>query len=107
MTASKTNRSVRCLNYLCCIEPLFPDDQQFKKLIMWLESTKIKRCKPDLLKQLSNVNSNNWHATFEKYKQELGCPSNISGREAEIDWIAGYALKKEYANKSKQCLNKI
>lgn len=77
------------------------DEQQFRKLIAWLEENKIKKYKADK-RAISDTNSSNWKSSFEQYKQDVLCPIKPNLIIEELDWFLNFALDIEYLkNKTK------
>lgn len=74
------------------------DENEFKKIISWLEVNKIKLNNQHIASQLNNLKSSDWDKNFDDYKGKLGCPVTIKTRAAELDWFLGHALQIEYEN---------
>ncbi|XP_056636339.1 RNA transcription, translation and transport factor protein [Diorhabda sublineata] len=68
------------------------DENTFRKVIIWLEENWIKKATADLVNQLKN--NRDWHITYSKYKDGLGCPV-LESRIEELQWILGYAIQIE------------
>lgn len=74
---------------------MISDDNEFKNVISWVESQKIKNGKT----KVADVNLEDWSGEYEAFKTALNCP--IKGnRNAELDWILGLAVRGEYEKKS-------
>ncbi|CAG9829468.1 unnamed protein product [Diabrotica balteata] len=69
------------------------DENTFKSIIIWLEANKIRKAPNDIINQLKN-NNRDWHNTFSKYKDGIGCPP-LKNRAEELQWILGYAVQLE------------
>uniref|UniRef100_A0A6P7FWR2 RNA transcription, translation and transport factor protein n=1 Tax=Diabrotica virgifera virgifera TaxID=50390 RepID=A0A6P7FWR2_DIAVI len=69
------------------------DENTFKSIIIWLETNKIRKAPNDVVNQLKN-NNRDWHNTFSKYKDGIGCPP-LKNRTEELQWILGYAVQLE------------
>lgn len=78
----------------------FLDATSFRKLIVWLESNKIKQADQNTLNSLKNVNSNDWLNVYNRYKNQLGCPT-LAGLVEDLQWILGYAVQIETSKNSK------
>ncbi|KAK9753443.1 RNA transcription, translation and transport factor protein [Popillia japonica] len=93
------NRKLTALEYTNADKININNDQEFRKIVGWLEQYKIKQAPNDVATILLNINSNDWNKAYEKYKNNLNCPQNLM---RELDWIAGVAIKRTYsANKTK------
>ncbi|KAI4468189.1 cle [Holotrichia oblita] len=95
------NRKLTALDYSNADKININNDQEFRKIIAWLEQHKIKQAPNDVATILQNTNSNDWNKAYEKYKSNLNCPQNLM-REGQLDWIAGIAIKTTYSTNSKE-----
>lgn len=89
-------------NKLLCLEYPNPDavnvseDKQFRNLVLWLEDQKIRNYKIEDRAELRQINSTEWPKVFEKYKNDLSCPSELTSKLDQLKWIIAYAIKLEY-----------
>ncbi|XP_017776298.1 PREDICTED: UPF0568 protein C14orf166 homolog [Nicrophorus vespilloides] len=72
------------------------DENDFCKIIIWLERNRIKFYSNEDKKALDNVNASNWSTFYDKYAKDLECPMERNPPEACLDWYLGYAIKLEY-----------
>lgn len=74
------------------------DDNQFKALIVWLEDQKIRHYKIEERGPIRDIASAEWNKAFVQYTKDLGCPVDVSDRNAVCDWMLGYAVRLEYGD---------
>lgn len=80
---------------------LYVDENQFRKIIVWLEKNKIKKYKEGDSKGITNVQSSDWYKEFEKYKTDLMCPVKSNDITENLEWFLQHAIILEYCGKSK------
>ncbi|KAJ8924191.1 hypothetical protein NQ315_006982 [Exocentrus adspersus] len=68
------------------------DPLTFKKIVVWLESNKIKNAPANTFNALKNINSREWDIVYDKYKDSLGCPA-LGSRVEELQWLLGHAVQ--------------
>ncbi|XP_018563865.1 RNA transcription, translation and transport factor protein [Anoplophora glabripennis] len=68
------------------------DPITFKKIVVWLETNRIKRAPPNIFNALKNINGGDWDNVFIKYKDGLGCPV-LETKLEELQWLLGYAVQ--------------
>lgn len=65
-------------------------------MISFLEDQKIRHYKIEDRAELRKVNSSDWNKAFDKYKNDLNCPTELKQGVEELKWILSYAIKLEY-----------
>lgn len=89
-----------CLCIYCHIQfTYFADEIQIRKIVLWLEANKIKKCSSNNASFFKNINSQDWPKHFDSYKRQVGCPS-FANRLEEVEWLLGYVIQQEYSSKS-------
>ncbi|OXU20825.1 hypothetical protein TSAR_004010 [Trichomalopsis sarcophagae] len=88
-------RKLKALDYFDCDNFNGNDLQHVKKLVPWLEDQKIRQYKIEDRKDLQNINSDQWPATFEKYLEDVGCPS-FQALLDKVEWLIGLAIRLEF-----------
>lgn len=76
------------------------DENEFRKIIVWLEKNKIKKYKESNLKSIINVQSSEWNKEFEKYKSALACPIKNNNTIENLEWFLQYVIKLKYSSNS-------
>ncbi|KAF2879471.1 hypothetical protein ILUMI_26695 [Ignelater luminosus] len=92
-------RKLSALNYPQVDSLNTSDENEVKKVILWLEENKIKKYKPESRQNIRNINSSEWKKSYDKYKQDLACPIKSDVITDELDWFIKYALELEYNSK--------
>jgi len=88
------------------------DPLQLRRLILWIEESKIRFYPPDKRQGLRDIGSAGWEQAFLKYLGDLQCPRQFKQAMNEqevnliVDWLLGIAVSTEYADNSKE-YNKI
>jgi RLL motif containing protein 1 len=91
-------------NKLICLEHPNPDgininDQKsFRNLVLWLEDQHVRLYKIEERAELRKINNTDWNRTFEKYKNDLNCPKELTSDIDQLKWIISYAIKLEYTD---------
>lgn len=91
--------NLRALGYPVADTFAVEDSGGFRKLIVWLEDTKIRLYKPEERKQLRATGAHAaWEAAFARYLHEQRCPlaSQPDARAAVLDWLLQQAVSFEY-----------
>jgi RLL motif containing protein 1 len=94
-------------NKLQCLEHPNPeainvsDEKQFRNLVLWLEEQKIRHYKIEDRTDLRKINIDSWLQAFEKYKNDLSCPEELTSKLDQLKWIVAYAVKLEYLDNGK------
>lgn len=94
-------------NKLKCLEHPNPDgvnvndEKQFRNLLLWLEEQKIRHYKIEDRGELRKINKDSWLQAFDKYKNDLSCPTELITKLDQLKWIVGYAVKLEYLDNGK------
>lgn len=89
-------------NKLLCLEHPNPesvnvnDQKSFRNLILWLEDQIIRHYTIDDRDGLRKITSPEWTKSFEKYKNDLNCPKELTADIDQLKWIISYAVKLEY-----------
>lgn len=52
-------------------------------------------------------NDEEWNAAFEKYKNDLMCPPELTSPQEQLRWIMIYAVKLEYVDNSIRLLKQL
>lgn len=70
----------------------------FRNLVMWLEDRKIRAYKVEDRRVLADIQTPQWHAAYDTYLQQLGCPAPVRGADAEAQllWLLRLAVAREY-----------
>ncbi|CAF0715814.1 unnamed protein product [Adineta steineri] len=77
------------------------DENQFRRMVVWLEDMKIRLYPIDERQQLRDTDNPQWEQAFSKYLQDLKCPYNeetIKDHVAVSDWLLGAAIRFEYGD---------
>ncbi|ELU17935.1 hypothetical protein CAPTEDRAFT_172911 [Capitella teleta] len=74
------------------------DEEQFRKLMVWLEDQKIRHYKIEDRTALRNVCAGNWNDALKKYLEDISCPLRAHNRNELVDWLLGYAVRLEYGD---------
>ena len=82
------------------------DERHFKTVVLWLEDQIIRHYKIEDRESLRDLDSPNWNNAFEMYCKDLECPLPITSPNECLEWIAGLAIRLEYADNSKCFINK-
>lgn len=72
------------------------DEAGQRKLVAWLEDTKIRALPLGEREQLRASDSPAWPASFAAYCQQLGCSLPPTPRAAVLDWLLCWAVGLEY-----------
>jgi RLL motif-containing protein 1 len=77
------------------------DENQFRKMVVWLEDMKIRLYPIDGRQNLRDIENPQWEQTFSKYLQDLNFPYDhqlIKDRITTSDWLIGAAVRFEYGD---------
>lgn len=78
-------------------EKFNPNDQkELRGLVLWLEEQKIRSYKIEERTELRKLSSPEWPAVFDKYKNDLNCPKELTSEIDQLKWIVSYAIKLEF-----------
>lgn len=77
---------------------LFTQCNESHFLVLWLEDQKIRKYKIEERAELRKVNNSGWLEVFNKYKNDLNCPKELTTTEDQLKWIVAYAVKLEYSD---------
>lgn len=97
-------------NKLICLDHPNPDgislnDQKhFRSLLVWLEDQIIRFYKIEERTELRKVTSPEWNKAFDKYKEDLNCPKELSTDVEKLKWIVSYAIKLDYTDNGMFCV---
>jgi len=77
------------------------DENQFRRLVVWLEDQKIRLLTIDERVPLRAVESDDWPSQFTKYLDRLQCPlkPSTSPPVSIISWLLGAAVRLEFGEK--------
>ncbi|CAG9463617.1 unnamed protein product [Pedinophyceae sp. YPF-701] len=80
------------------------DEAAFRKLVVWLEDTKIRLYKPADRTALRAVNDASWPSTFAKYLAAMECPLGGDGapRAQALEWMLVQAVGFEYQDNAEK-----
>jgi RLL motif containing protein 1 len=81
------------------------DEKQFRNLVLWLEEQKIRHYKIEDRAELRKVNNDSWLQAFEKYKDDLSCPKELTTKMDHLKWIVAFAVKLEYLDNGEEFRN--
>ena len=75
------------------------DETKFRMLVTWLEDQKIRLYKEDERAPLRSYSSTAWEGAFEKYLNDLECPSIVrSSRGSLTNWLLNLAVRYDYGD---------
>jgi RLL motif-containing protein 1 len=77
------------------------DMKSFRNLIVWLEDQHIRNYKIEDRAELRKITSPEWSKAFEKYKEDLNYPKELTTEVEQLKWIVSYAIKLEYSDNRK------
>jgi RLL motif-containing protein 1 len=101
-------RQLKTLNYQKC-DNFNPDDpQQFRQLVNWLETSKLRTGKGFALK---DTYATNWDNEFKDYLKNIGCPVELycdvsSFNAGTVTWLVGLAVKLQYSTRARELNDK-
>lgn len=75
---------------------MFPDEKQFRELIVWLEDQKIRFLKVDDRSDLRNIDDRNWGKTYREYLNYLECPITSGIQREELEWLLSFSVSLVY-----------
>ncbi|CAG0920560.1 unnamed protein product [Notodromas monacha] len=83
------------------------EPRNFRALVSWLEDRKIRNYKEQDRTGLRNIDAPDWEQHFLQYLDNLVCPVDPLGgdRNAVLDWLLGYAVRLEFADKRQEYNN--
>ena len=98
---------------LVCLEHPNPDTinindtKSFRNLIIWLEDQKIRHYPIEGRAELRKTSSPEWNKAFEKYKNDLDCPKELTSDADQLKWIVNQAIKLEYMDNGMMAILKL
>jgi len=102
MSSAYFNRKLEALDFPHRQSWKLQDTAEFRRLIIWLEDTKIRALPIEAREPLRKTDENNWNKTFCEYLATLKCPRKFSEKMSDaelalvLDWVLGFALALDY-----------
>ncbi|XP_003745092.1 RNA transcription, translation and transport factor protein [Galendromus occidentalis] len=72
------------------------DDEQVRKLAIWLEEDKLRLHTAANRGRFSATSPSEWKKTFAAYLKLAGCPFDQSKANECVDWLLGLAVRNDY-----------
>ncbi|KAJ8881666.1 hypothetical protein PR048_018152 [Dryococelus australis] len=80
---------------------IFPDDDQYRNLVIWLEDQKVRHYKIEDRQKLRDIKSSDWIKAYNTYLKDLACSVQTEKRAEQLQWLLSFAVRLEYADNGK------
>ncbi|XP_063988312.1 RNA transcription, translation and transport factor protein [Diachasmimorpha longicaudata] len=91
-------RKLKALDYEHWEEVNCKDDEQLKKLVVWLEDEKVRHYTVEDRIPLRDIHNGTWDEVFQKYLKDVECPLTTSILD-QLEWLVGLAVRQEFEDK--------